>query len=88
MVDNTFYFPGWTVEIDGVSTPIEFQDPVFRGIITYKIPQGDHTVRVSFKDTKVRMLSTLLSLMGLFGLGVITCLLYYPKSRKKLLQYL
>jgi hypothetical protein len=39
LADYTFYFPGWHVYVDGNETPIQFQDPRYRGVITYKVPK-------------------------------------------------
>lgn len=61
MVDYTFYFPGWKVTANDQLLPIEFQDPQYRGVITYQLPAGDWRVVVSFEDTKLRVLGKLLS---------------------------
>jgi hypothetical protein len=65
LVDYTFYFPGWTVFVDGVKTNIEFQNPLYRGVITYHIPAGKHSVSLTFEDTKVRLLGKILSVASL-----------------------
>lgn len=72
LVDYTFYFPGWNVYVDGVKTPIEFQDPSYRGVITYTIPQGRHNISIVFEDTQIRRLGKILSIIfiALFGLLV------------------
>lgn len=67
MVDYTFYFPGWRVWVDGQLTDIQFQDPNYRGVITYNVPAGKHDVYVRFTDTKVRMLGNLISLAAVIG---------------------
>lgn len=83
LVDYTFYFPGWNVYIDGKPTPIQFQDPSFRGVITYNVPEGRHTVQVIFQDTVVRRLAKLLSL----GVGILFILLFIFRTYPvKLLQ--
>ena len=69
-IDNTIYFPGWRVLIDGQATEIQFQDPNYRGLITVNIPPGDHQVEVIFRRTKVRLIAELISLASLIGLGV------------------
>jgi hypothetical protein len=66
MVDRTFYFPGWKVLVDGVNVPIEYQDPNYRGVITYAVPSGNHTVSVVYTDTKARLLGKLLTILGTF----------------------
>ncbi len=82
MVDYTFYFPGWTVTIDGQKSSIEYQDPEYRGVITYNVPAGEHTVRLWYENTKVRQLATYLS----FFFGFIFVLLIV--MRKKLLLFI
>ena len=65
MVDNTFYFPGWKVYIDGKDTEIEFQDMNYRGIITYRVPKGEHNIYLKFTETKVRKFGNILSILSL-----------------------
>lgn len=65
MVDHTFYFPGWMVFVDGVKTNIEFQNPLYRGVITYQVPQGKHSIYLTFEDTKVRLFGKILSVISL-----------------------
>lgn len=64
MIDYTFYFPGWTVIIDGQSVPIEYQDPNHRGVITYHVPSGEHTINVFFKNTRDRMIGNAISIFS------------------------
>ena len=71
LVDRTFYFPGWTVFVDGVKTNIEFQNPDYRGVITYQIPSGKHSIYVVFEDTKVRLLGKILSVVSLVLLFIL-----------------
>lgn len=61
VVDYTFFFPGWIVRVDGQETPIEFQNPNFRGVITYSVPAGKHDVSVRFVRTRTRKLAYLLT---------------------------
>lgn len=73
MADYTFYFPGWKVYIDGKETSIEFQDMNYRGVITYKVPSGKHSILVKFTETKVRLLANIVSIFSIsfFGLLII-----------------
>ncbi len=81
MLDYTFYFPGWEVLVDGNTfTNIEFQDPSYRGLITFIVPEGSHRVVVRFRETKVRMLGNILSLIGMIGAGVYA---WYVLKKKK-----
>ncbi len=68
--ENTLYFPGWKVFVDGKSVPVEFQDQLNRGLITYYVPDGKHFVRIIFTDTKLRTLSNILTIVS-FALGMI-----------------
>lgn len=63
VLDNTMYFPSWTATVDGVKTPIQFQDANHRGLITFSVPKGIHTITVKFMDSPVRALSNALSLL-------------------------
>lgn len=80
MVDYTFYFPGWTVSIDGHLVPIQYQDPAYRGIITYQVPSGIHNVNVTYQDTKIRQVGKILS--ATFLLVAFIFLLYRKKLEK------
>jgi hypothetical protein len=56
---NLFYFPGWTLTVDGVQVPIDYHNP--QGLIQFSLPPGEHQVQVLFLDTPVRRWSTRLS---------------------------
>ena len=70
-IDNTVYFPGWQVLIDNQKQEIQFQDPNYRGLITFNIPPGDHQVEVIFTRTKVRLIAELISIASLAALLLI-----------------
>jgi hypothetical protein len=82
MIDYTFYFPGWKVYIDGVETPIEFQDIENRGVITYTVPAGQHSVEVKFTQTKTVLLGNLLTLLGFGSVLLIMGSQKVPKIKK------
>ena len=63
--ENTLYFPGWNVFVDGKKTTIEFQDQNNRGIITFPVSHGNHTVSIIFKDTNLRKFANLISVSSL-----------------------
>lgn len=72
--ENTLYFPGWQILVDGKSVPIEFQDQNSRGIMTFLVEKGEHEVTVEFTETKLRLLSnfvSLASLLILLTLGIL-----------------
>ena len=69
--ENTLYFPGWKVYVNGVlEKNIEFQDPANRGIITFHIPDGKHSVMIVFENTKLRKISEAISTVSMLGLFV------------------
>ncbi|MFZ5845008.1 MAG: 6-pyruvoyl-tetrahydropterin synthase-related protein, partial [Patescibacteria group bacterium] len=72
LVENTLYFPGWKVRVDGRQAEVEFQDPSYRGLMTFWVEEGTHEVSVRFGETKLRKAANLLAL-GAWGLlaGVI-----------------
>ncbi|OGH06122.1 MAG: hypothetical protein A2W22_04420 [Candidatus Levybacteria bacterium RBG_16_35_11] len=78
VVDNTVYFPGWHVKIDGKEVPIQFQDPNYRGLITFNVPKGNHIVEVKFRETKLNLVSDFISLGSL--IFVIIYLLFMKKN--------
>ncbi len=82
-VENTLYFPGWRVFVDGTESSIEFQDPAHRGLMTFRVPAGTHTVTIQFGDTKVRKAANFLTILSLFVLiGVGTIRLWQQKRRR------
>lgn len=86
LIDYTFYFPGWRVVSDGAEVPIEFQDINYRGLITYKLPAGDHQVSLIYGQTKVRKISLLLSIFSIAAtLILIVLLLVNPRNWSKIL---
>lgn len=87
LVDYTFYFPGWHVYVDGKETPIQFQDPNYRGVITYAVPAGIHKVLVRFENTKNVLLGYIVSFaslvifIGLIIVGLIKSKQFFRKAR-------
>lgn len=64
IVDNTVYFPGWQVAVDGNKVPIQFQDPNYRGLITFNVSRGTHNIKVMFGESPIRLLADFISLAG------------------------
>jgi uncharacterized membrane protein YfhO len=80
ILDHTQYFPGWRVYVDGVKTPIEFQDQNWRGLITFAVPKGEHAVRVVFADSPIRFAAKGVSIAVMLLLAV----LYVRYGRRKI----
>jgi uncharacterized membrane protein YfhO len=60
---NTYYFPGWTLYVDGVQTAIDHGNP--QGLIQFSLQPGEHQVQLLFRDTAVRRWGTRLSFLAL-----------------------
>lgn len=71
LVENTLYFPGWTVLVDGNPVPVEYQDQSWRGLITFPVERGEHDVVLEFRETLVRKFSNAVSLVSIGILLVI-----------------
>ncbi len=82
--ENTLYFPGWKVLVDGALVPIQFQDPAHRGLLTFEVPSGQHKIDVVFGDTKLRTISNILSVLSfvLLLLSVILVRIKYKHEKK------
>lgn len=77
ILENTLYFPNWEVFVDGNKTQIEFQDKLYRGLITYKVPKGEHSVKIIFSDTRVR---TIANLLTIFSTALLFLLFFLRKK--------
>jgi len=62
IITKLAYYPGWQLFIDGKKTEISYQDD---GRIKIKLTQGDHLVELIFKETKLRLVSNLVSFLTL-----------------------
>jgi len=63
------FFPGWRASIDGAATAVSASAPF--GLVSVGIPAGEHSVRVVYGNTSVRMAATLLSWLSLLALTVL-----------------
>lgn len=81
--ENTLYFPGWKVFVDGKEVPIEFQDRVRanQGLMTFYVDKGKHTVQVHFGETKLRLFADFISIGSFFVLGIFGII--YSRMKKK-----
>ncbi len=62
---NTLYFPNWTIYVDGKKEPTQFQDPKYRGLMTFYVTGRNHKIEAVFENTKVRTYSDIISLISL-----------------------
>lgn len=82
ILDNTIYFPGWTVYVNEKERPIQFQDPEHKGFITFTVDKGLNHVKVVFTETKIRFLSDIISLCSFI---VIVVWIFFMLVKKKLI---
>lgn len=75
--ENTLFFPGWTVKANDNPVSINYKNPDFPGVITFKLEKGDYSVNVKFTDLPIIYFSKFLSLFSFVGL-----ILYFIKSEK------
>jgi len=80
LLENTLYFPGWDIFIDGIRTGVEFQDPSFRGLMTFRINPGEHHVAVLFRNTKLRRFADTISLIA-FGIFILESTILWKRIR-------
>lgn len=80
-IENTLYFPGWQVYVDGKQLPVEklmFQDPTYRGLMTFDLDAGEHDVTFVFTETKMRTIANSISIgsfiLFIFIVGTISIL--------------
>jgi hypothetical protein len=85
ILDNTVYFPGWQVIVDGRKVPIEFQDMNYRGLITFYVPKGFHKISVLFTESPIRLASDIISIMGI---GIFILAFIFHKKINVLLSKL
>ncbi|HLO25952.1 MAG TPA: 6-pyruvoyl-tetrahydropterin synthase-related protein [Geobacteraceae bacterium] len=82
---RTFYYPGWEAEVDERKTGITVEKPT--GAILINVPQGDHTVKLYFGETPLRVFSGYLSLGSWVMLAVYVLIsrknvrLKYPEDQ-------
>ncbi|MEM4230356.1 MAG: 6-pyruvoyl-tetrahydropterin synthase-related protein [Candidatus Pacearchaeota archaeon] len=75
---NTVYFPGWVLKINDKSSPIIYEE---NGLLRFKASEGNHKVVAKFTETKVRLLSDVISSGSL-----IIILFSLLNKKRKILQ--
>ncbi len=65
---NIAFFPGWQAEVDGEALPLDISES---GLITTKVPAGEHTVGIFMGATDVRAISDTTSAFSLLVVAAI-----------------
>jgi len=60
---NTFDYPGWTAEINGEKADITPSQGT--GLITIPVPAGESDITITFRETPLRLVANLVSLLSL-----------------------
>lgn len=64
---NTFYFPGWTAELNTRPAAIVLNSDY--GLMEFIVPPGRHTLVLNYLNTTIRAVADLISFVTLIGLG-------------------
>ncbi len=86
---NTIYYPGWQIKVDNNIAKISYANP--QGLMTIMVPKGTHTVQGIFKETTLRLITDIISLITfIVVIGMILLALFQEKitSKKKVTKLL
>lgn len=75
---NVIYFPGWEASVNGAPQAISYNNQT--GTMTLPLQPGNNLVNLTFTETPVRLLSDLISICTIIGLGIIYL---YTKRHEK-----
>jgi hypothetical protein len=64
--ENTYFYPGWELLIDGKKENIIYTNSKYPDIITFRIDKGVHRIELIFKDTIIRKNARIISLISIF----------------------
>ena len=84
VLENTLYFPGWNVLVDGKPEIVEFQDQNHRGLITFYVDKGEHLVNITYDETKLRKLANIISLASI--LMVLGLFIFKSRAKKDIIR--
>lgn len=72
---NLIYFPGWKAYVNKKEGSIEYDNP--KGVIRLNLNKGENSVGLFFKETPIRLLGDLISLLSFLALPVIYLIYRY-----------
>lgn len=79
--ENTLYFPGWVMMVNGESKQARVSD---RGLMQLDLQPGEYTVEFYFAETPLRQFSNTMSLFSSVILVGWIATTWYDRSRKRL----
>jgi len=66
--ENTFYFPGWNLEVNNKQYPFMYDKEKYQGIITFSLPSGLYKIEVTYSDTLITNVSRIISALSVIGI--------------------
>lgn len=81
ILENTNYFPGWKVFVNGKEVSINYKNKKDLGRITFELEKGIYKVEVRFTKTRVVFLAEIISL-SVALLGILSLLYFYYFYKK------
>lgn len=81
IVENTAYYPGWSVFVNDEKIDFSYEDSEYPGRIVYLLDEGNYKIQSVFMETKTRQIANLVSVTML--LIVIGFLGYYRVVAKR-----
>lgn len=70
ILENTFYFPGWSVKVDSKPVKINYKMPNFPARMVFNVPGGIHYIQVRYSDIPIIQYAKILSLSIIFLISV------------------
>lgn len=65
---NTIYYPGWEAVSSGKKIPVSYNNNL--GVMRLSLSQGQQKITLKFKETPIRQLADIISLISLLVLGI------------------
>ena len=60
---NTIYYPGWGIILDGSLAQFDWKNS--QGVMRFTVPPGSHTVIVEFRETVLRFVGDVISVVSI-----------------------
>lgn len=70
---NQYYFPGWEIKVNGKKTDINYSTEDSGGLPVFGLPKGKHLVLAEFKNTTVRNIADITSLISVILWLALLC---------------